>query len=70
MASGNYAGICAGSSSPSFGAFHQPSRLRPFLLASALASGLSILAMDSAAAIYSGVIRSSCSWRVSPAPVC
>lgn len=45
IASGNYAGYLAGSLLFSFGAFHQPSRLRPFLLASALASGLLILAM-------------------------
>ena len=56
IASGNYAGYLAGSLLFSFGAFHQPSRLRPFLLASALASGLLILAM--VAAIYSGVIDS------------
>ncbi|HIC0431947.1 TPA: MFS transporter [Escherichia coli] len=37
IASGNYAGYLAGSLLFSFGAFHQPSRLRPFLLASALA---------------------------------
>lgn len=45
IASGNYAGYLAGSLLFSFGAFHQPSRLRPFLLVSALASGLLILAM-------------------------
>ncbi|EMQ2210110.1 MFS transporter [Escherichia coli] len=45
IASGNYAGYLAGSLLFSFGAFHQPSRLRPFLLASAMASGLLILAM-------------------------
>lgn len=45
IASGNYAGYLAGSLLFSFGAFHQPSRLRPFLLASATASGLLILAM-------------------------
>lgn len=45
IASGNYAGYLAGSLLFSFGAFHQPSRLRPFLLASAPASGLLILAM-------------------------
>ena len=45
IASGNYAGYLAGSLLFSFDAFHQPSRLRPFLLASALASGLLILAM-------------------------
>ncbi len=45
IASGNYAGYLAGSLLFSFGAFHQPSRLRPFLLASALASGLLSLAM-------------------------
>ena len=45
IASGNYAGYLAGSLLFSFGAFHQLSRLRPFLLASALASGLLILAM-------------------------
>ena len=45
IASGNYAGYLAGSLLFSFGAFHQPSRLRTFLLASALASGLLILAM-------------------------
>ena len=39
IASGNYAGYLAGSLLFSFGAFHQPSRLRPFLLASAMASG-------------------------------
>lgn len=45
IASGNYAGYLAGSLLFSFGAFHQPSRLRPLLLVSALASGLLILAM-------------------------
>lgn len=45
IASGNYAGYLAGSLLFSFGAFHQPSRLRPFLLVSATASGLLILAM-------------------------
>ncbi len=45
IASGNYAGYLAGSLLFSFGAFHLPSRLRPFLLASALATGLLILAM-------------------------
>ncbi len=45
IASGNYAGYLAGSLLFSFGAFHQPSRLRPFLLVSAPASGLLILAM-------------------------
>lgn len=45
IASGNYAGYLAGSLLFSFGAFHRPSRLRPFLLASALATGLLILAM-------------------------
>lgn len=45
IASGNYAGYLAGSLLFSFGAFHQPSRLRPFLLASATASRLLILAM-------------------------
>lgn len=38
-------GYLAGSLLFSFGAFHQPSRLRPFLLVSAPASGLLILAM-------------------------
>ncbi|MGP0795755.1 YbfB/YjiJ family MFS transporter, partial [Escherichia coli] len=45
VASGNYAGYLACSLLFSFGAFHQPSRLRPLLLFSALASGLLILAM-------------------------
>lgn len=58
IASGNYAGYLAGSLLFSFGAFHQPSRLRPFLLASAAASGLLILTNGMVAAIYSGVIDS------------
>lgn len=45
LASGNYAGYLAGSLLFSFGAFHLPSRLRPFLLISALATCLLILAM-------------------------
>ncbi|HEM6832636.1 MFS transporter [Citrobacter koseri] len=45
IASANYAGYLAGSLLFSFGAFHLPSRLRPMLLTSAVATGGLILAM-------------------------
>ncbi len=45
IASANYAGYLAGSLLFSFGLFHLPSRLRPMLLASAVATGILILAM-------------------------
>ncbi|MDI8993199.1 MFS transporter, partial [Salmonella enterica subsp. enterica serovar Anatum] len=41
--SANYAGYLAGSLLFSFGLFHLPSRLRPMLLASAVATGILIL---------------------------
>lgn len=57
IASGNYAGYLAGSLLFSFGAFHQPSRLRPFLLA---CPGERVVDPRNGmvAAIYSGVIDS------------
>lgn len=45
IASANYAGYLAGSLLFSFGLFHLPSRLRPMLLASAVATGILILSM-------------------------
>ena len=47
IASANYAGYLAGSLLFSFGLFHLPSRLRPMLLTSALATAGLILAMAS-----------------------
>ncbi len=58
IASGNYAGYLAGSLLFSFGAFHQPSRLRPFLLASAPGERVVDPRNGMVAAIYSGVIDS------------
>ncbi len=69
IASGNYAGYLAGSLLFSFGAFHQPSRLRPLLLVSAPGERVVDPRNGMVAAIYSGVIN-SLPWRVSPAPVC
>lgn len=45
IASVNYAGYLAGSLLFSFALFHLPSRLRPLLLTSAVATGMLILAM-------------------------
>ncbi len=58
IASGNYAGYLAGSLLFSFGAFHQPSRLRPLLLVSAPGERVVDPRNGMVAAIYSGVIDS------------
>ncbi|HHE5698763.1 TPA: MFS transporter [Citrobacter amalonaticus] len=52
VASVNYAGYLVGSLLFSFGLFHQPGRLRPMLLSSAVATGGLILAM----ALFSGPV--------------
>ncbi|NDO81165.1 MFS transporter [Citrobacter sp. NCU1] len=46
IASANYAGYLAGSLLFSFGLFHLPSRLRPMLLSSAIATGALIVALS------------------------
>lgn len=66
IASANYAGYLAGSLLFSFGLFHLPSRLRPMLLTSAIATGGLIVAMS--VFTQPALVMLILFWRGSPVP--